>query len=272
MSKQKIVRVGILGAAGRMGQALVRCIFSFPGLTLAGALEADGNSAVGKDAGLIAGTGASGVIISEDIRQIAERVDVCIDFSSPAASAEHAVAAGEMKIGLVIGTTGLNNKQAEAVKAAAAAVPVVWAPNMSKGVNLLFNLVEQAAGILGDYDVEIIETHHRHKKDAPSGTALGLVRAAAVARKLDPETAVAHGRHGHTGERPVAQIGVHAVRAGDVVGDHTVVLACEGERLELTHKASSRDCFAMGALQAAEWVAGRVPGLYSMKNVLDLDR
>ncbi len=272
MDKETIVRVGILGAAGRMGQALVRCISRFPGLALAGALEADGNPALGKDAGLVAGIGATGVIISRDIRGMAGRVDVCIDFSSPAASAAHAIAAAEMKIGLVIGTTALDENQAAAVKAAAASVPVVWAPNMSKGVNLLFNLVEQAAGILGDYDVEIIETHHRHKKDAPSGTALGLVRAAAKARKLDPEAAMTHGRHGQTGERPVAQIGVHAVRAGDVVGDHTVILACEGERVELTHKASSRDCFAMGALQAAGWVAGRAPGLYSMRNVLDLDR
>ncbi len=272
MSKQKIVKVGILGAAGRMGQSLVRNIGRFPCLALFGALEADGNPAVGKDSGLVAGAGATGMMIVSDIRALAGQVDVCIDFSAPLASAANALAAAEMKIGMVLGTTGLKDEQAAAVRKAASVVPVVWAPNMSKGMNLLFNLVEKAAGILEGYDIEVIETHHRHKKDAPSGSALRLVQSAAAARKLDPEAVMAHGRHGQTGERPAAQIGVHAVRAGDVVGDHTVILACDGERIELTHKASSRDCFAIGALEAAGWVAGRGPGLYTMQDVLGLNR
>lgn len=270
MAESEIISVGIIGAAGRMGRALVGCLHSFPGLRLAGAVEEGGCAAVGGDAGTVAGIGATGITVARDISEISEVVDVLVDFSAPASSAAHALVAAERKKGLVIGTTGLDGKQEADVRKAAESVAVVWAPNMSKGVNLLFDIVEKAAAVLDDYDVEIVETHHRHKKDAPSGTALRLVEAAAAARARDPAAVMACGRSGQTGERPAAQIGVHALRAGDVVGDHTVVLASDGERIELTHRATSRDCFAMGALRAAEWVFGRSPGLYTMQDVLEL--
>lgn len=269
--KTKTVRICIVGAAGRMGQALIRCASRFPKLSFVGAVESDESAALGKDAGLAVGAEPAGVVISSNARESAEAADVIIEFSSPAATVEHAVLATEMGKGMVIGTTGLDPSQSAAIRKASETIPIVWSPNMSMGVNLLFNLVEKAAGVLSDYDIEIVETHHKHKKDAPSGTALRLVEAAASARGLDPESVVLHGRRGQGGERPTNQIGVHAIRAGDVVGDHTVILATDGERVELTHKASSRDCFAVGALRAAGWVCGRAPGLYNMRHVLRLD-
>jgi 4-hydroxy-tetrahydrodipicolinate reductase len=172
---------------------------------------------------------------------------------------------------MVIGTTGLDAAETRAVHEAARKIPIVWAPNMSLGVNLLFALVEQTSRTLGmDYDIEIIETHHRRKKDAPSGTALRLGEKAAQGRGQSLESAVTHGRCGITGDRPRGQIGMHAMRAGDAIGDHTVLFATDGERLELSHRATNRDAFAAGALRAAVWVAGRTPGLYDMKDVLGL--
>jgi len=194
--------------------------------------------------------------------------DVLIDFSFPSATEQHALLAAELGKAMVIGTTGLNEKETESVKKAALTIPIVWAPNMSMGVNLLFALVEKAAAMLKGYDIEIIETHHRHKKDAPSGTALRLAEVAASARGLKPEDIITHGRKGNVGERPDTQIGIHAIRAGDIAGEHTVLFATKGERIELTHRASSRECFAIGALKAAEWVLGQKPGLYTMQDVL----
>lgn len=266
-AKFKIV---ILGAAGRMGQALIRCAARTAGLHLAGAVEAEQCPLLGKDAGIIAGIADIGVLLTADSRKAFQKGDALIDFSFPSATARHATLAAELKKPIVIGTTGLNPAEQESVRKAAVRIPVVWAPNMSLGVNLLFAMVKKAAGILGDYNIEIIETHHRHKKDAPSGTALRLAETAAIARGLKLDNVAAHGRQGMVGERPEAQIGIHAVRAGDVVGDHTVLFAADGERLELTHRASSRDCFALGALRAAEWVVERKPGLYSMLDVLGI--
>jgi len=264
------LKIAILGAAGRMGQALIRCASRLPNLHLVGAVEAEQCPLLGKDIGIIAGIADIGVLLTADSRKAFQKADTLVDFSFPSATARHATLAAELKKPMVVGTTGLNPAETETIRKAAIHIPIVWAPNMSLGVNLLFAMIKKTAGALGDYNIEIIETHHRHKKDSPSGTALRLAETAAAARGLKLDNVVTHGRQGPVGERPAAQIGIHAVRAGDVVGDHTILFATEGERLELTHRASSRDCFAMGALRAAAWVAERKPGLYSMLDVLDI--
>ncbi|MBU4211419.1 MAG: 4-hydroxy-tetrahydrodipicolinate reductase [Verrucomicrobia bacterium] len=264
------LKIAILGAAGRMGQSLIRCAFRLPNLHLVGAVEAEQCPLLGKDIGIIAGIADIGVLLTADSRKAFLKADTLLDFSFPSATARHATLSAELKKPMVIGTTGLNGAETETIRKAAAHIPIVWAPNMSLGMNLLFAMVKKTAGALGDYNIEIIETHHRHKKDSPSGTALRLAETAAAARGLKLDDVAAHGRQGLVEERPAAQIGIHAVRAGDVVGDHTILFATEGERLELTHRASSRDCFAMGALRAAAWVAERKPGLYSMLDVLDI--
>jgi len=264
------LKIAILGAAGRMGQALIRCASRSPSLHLVGAVEAEQCPLLRKDVGIVAGIADIGLLLTADSRKAFQKADVLVDFSFPSATARHAILAMELKKPMVIGTTGLNVAETETIRKAAAHIPVVWAPNMSLGMNLLFAMVKKTAGALGDYNIEIIETHHRHKKDSPSGTALRLAETAAAARGLKLDDVAAHGRQGLVGERPAAQIGIHAVRAGDVMGDHTILFATEGERLELTHRMSSRDCPAMGALRAAEWVVARKPGLYSMLDVLDI--
>lgn len=264
------VKIAILGAAGRMGQALIRCARQVPALKVVAALESDQCPLLGKDAGIVAGGPDIGVLLHADRRRAAQAADVLVDFSFPSATLKHVHLAAELNKAMVIGTTGLSACDGESIRQAAHTIPIVWSPNMSLGVNLLFALVEQTARRLADYDVEIIETHHRHKKDAPSGTALHLAEAVAAARGVRLDTVVAHGRQGMVGERPPGQIGMHSVRAGDVVGDHTVIFATGGERLELTHRASSRDCLALGALHAAEWVHGHAPGLFTMQHVLGI--
>ena len=266
-----MAKVTILGAGGRMGGALIRSVARHPELTLAAAVERAGHAAVGQDAGLIAGIAPLGLAITADRDAGIAAAEVVIDFTfhtEAPASLARAVAAGAA---YVLGTTGLDGAETAAVEAAAKQIPLVWAPNMSMGVNVLLDLVGRAAAILGlDYDAEIVEMHHRHKQDAPSGTALGLGRALADGRGQDLKAVARHGREGFTGERTRGEIGFHALRGGDVVGDHTVVFATDGERIELTHKASSRDCLSNGALKAAIWVQGRAPGLYAMTDVLGL--
>ncbi len=264
------IKVAVLGAAGRMGQAIIKCIVRQPRLRLAGAVESPQCPLLGKDAGLVAGEKDLGVKLEADTRAALKKADIWIDFSFPSATARHALLAAELKRKMVIGTTGLTDDEAAAVRRVAAKTAIVWAPNMSLGVNLLFAMAHRAATVLEDYNIEIIETHHRHKKDSPSGTALRLAEAAASARGLNLNDVATHGRKGQVGERPETQIGIHAVRGGDVVGEHTVFFAGDGERVELTHRASSRDCLALGALRAALWIVGRRSGLYSMQDVLDL--
>lgn len=263
--------VTILGACGRMGGALIRGVASTPELALAAAVERAGHAGIGQDAGVSAGIAPLGVVVSDDRDAAIARGGTVIDFTfhtEVAASISKAAASGAV---YVLGTTGLDDAERAAVEAAARVIPVVWAPNMSLGVNVLLDLVRRAAATLGlDYDAEIIEMHHRHKQDAPSGTALGLGRALAAGRGQDLKAVACHGREGFTGERVRGEIGFHALRGGDVVGDHTVVFATDGERVELTHKASSRDCLARGALKAAQWLQGRAPGLYAMTDVLGL--
>lgn len=265
------ITIGIVGAAGRMGQMLIRQIGETPGATLVAASEAPNGPAVGKDAGELAGLGRLGVPISESPDLVFEQSQVVIDFTVPKASVLHAELAARHGRAMVLGTTGLSAEEGARVRVAAAKAPILWADNMSVGVTLLAALVEQVARSLDPaYDIEILEMHHRHKVDAPSGTALLLGRAAAAGRNVDLARVSARGRDGITGARKAGDIGFASLRGGDVAGDHVVVFAGAGERIELGHRASSRQLFAQGALRAALWVAGRGPGLYSMKDVLGL--
>ncbi|MCK5528645.1 MAG: 4-hydroxy-tetrahydrodipicolinate reductase [Kiritimatiellae bacterium] len=265
-----MVKLAILGAAGRMGKALISCAERVDGVEVVAAIEIEGSPLLGVDAGLTAGVSELGVEITSDMTATGV-ADVVIDFTFHEASPLNAERAAEFGQSIIIGTTGLTDEEADVVKKAAEKIPIVWAPNMSLGVNLLFAMVEKAGSILGvEYDVEIVETHHKLKKDAPSGTALRLAEQVAAGRLQNLEDVGCYGRQGLVGERPVGEIGVHAVRAGDVVGDHTVTFAIEGERIEFTHRASSRDTFAMGAVKTAKWVADKKPGLYDMQDVLGL--
>ncbi|MTJ83952.1 MAG: 4-hydroxy-tetrahydrodipicolinate reductase [Telmatospirillum sp.] len=266
------MRIGIVGCAGRMGRMLVAEVLDGEGLALAGGTERPGGDAVGRDIGELVGRGPLGIAVGDDPRVLFDLSDVVIDFTAPVAVARHAVLAAEAGKAYVVGTTGLEPGQEEILRQAATRAAVVWAPNMSVGVNLLFALVEQVARRLdpASFDIEIVEMHHRHKVDAPSGTALGLGRAAARGRGVALADVWQKSRDGITGPRKAGDIGFATLRGGDVVGDHTVVFAGTGERIELTHKASSRQVFAQGAMRAARWVAGREPGLYSMADVLDL--
>jgi 4-hydroxy-tetrahydrodipicolinate reductase len=264
-------RIGIVGAAGRMGRMLVRTVHETEGCVLAGATERPGAADLGRDAGELAGVGTLGVALTDDAAAMFAAVDAVIDFTSPAATAAHAALAATAGCALVAGTTGLEAEHRAALDRAAAKVPVVWAPNMAAGINLLFAITEQVARALdADFDIEIVEMHHRHKVDAPSGTALALGEAAARGRGVDLAGVRESGRDGITGARARGAIGFASLRGGDVVGDHTVVFAGAGERIELTHKAAGREIFAGGAVRAARWTAGKPAGLYGMKDVLGL--
>lgn len=264
-----VVKVGIAGGAGRMGRMLVEAVLADAGLALAAVSEAPGHPLVGQDIATALGRPAIGVRVVDDSCALAMASDVLIDFTRPAACRELLAAAVANKRAMVIGTTGLGKEDEEGIRQAARAIPIVKSANMSVGVNLLLALVEQVAARLDEgFDVEISEAHHRHKADAPSGTALALGRAAARGRGVDLETHATMARHGVTGERRPGSIGFSVVRAGDIVGEHTVLFAAEGERLELTHKATSRAIFARGALRAVHWLASASPGLYSMTEVL----
>jgi 4-hydroxy-tetrahydrodipicolinate reductase len=264
------VRIGIAGCSGRMGQMLVREVLGTEGAVLAGGSERPDSVVVGKDLGLVASVAAVGAVIHGDPAALFAASDVVIDFTTPAASVAHAGLAAQAGRALVIGTTGLSDADRAALAAAARKAPIVFAPNMSLGVNLLLALVEQAAARLPGFDVEVLELHHKHKVDAPSGTALALGEAAARGRNAKlPEVAV-RSRDGHTGARAPGAIGFAALRGGNAVGDHTVMFLGEAERIELTHRAESRRIYAQGAVRAALWLKDRKPGLYGMRDVLGL--
>jgi len=265
-----MIKVAIQGAAGRMGVALIRCVEQYEDITVAAALEVAGHPRLGEDAGAVAGLPANGVPITAGPDAL-DGCDVMIDFTFHEAAPGNSAAAAERGVAIVLGTTGLTEDETAAVHAAAERVPVVWAANMSLGINLLLELVRRAAAVLGpEYDAEIVEMHHRHKRDAPSGTALALANSLADGREQQLSEIANYGREGIVGERPVGELGIHAVRGGDVFGDHTVMFAGDGERVELVHKASSRDCFANGAMKATRWLIERAPGLYDMRAVLGL--
>lgn len=261
----------VTGATGRMGSRITALSKDYRDLKLAGATERKGHDAVGKDIGLIAGIGETGIVLTDGLENIIASCDVVIDFTRTDSSIEHLKLASSKGKAMVIGTTGFSKDQIMEIGSLAKNVPVILAPNMSVGVNLLLKVLQDIARVLGDeYDIEIVEAHHRLKKDAPSGTALKMAQviADAVNRNLD-EVAV-YARKGLTGERTKKEIGIQTVRAGDIVGEHTVLFGGLGERIEITHKASSRDTFARGALKAALWVHDRPAGLYDMQDVLGL--
>lgn len=268
------MRIGIVGCAGRMGRANLREVLEArdAGVALAGGTERPGHPALGQDLGALAGLEPVGRAATADLEGLLAASDAVVEFSTPAATAATAGLAARRGCAHVVGTTGLGAAEVRALEEAARAVPVVWAPNMSLGVNLLLGLVEQAARALdpADFDIEILEMHHRHKVDAPSGTALGLGRAAARGRGVDLDAAAVRARDGITGPRGPGRIGFATLRGGDVVGDHRVLFAGPGERLELAHVAGDRRIYARGALRAAVWAAGRAPGLYGMADVLGL--
>ena len=260
----------VSGAAGRMGRLLVSIIVNEGIHRLAGALEAPGNPVVGKDAGEVAGVGIQGVRIVDDYTTIARPDTVTLDFTNATASLRHLEIAASRGAAIVIGSTGFTPELETRAKGLAARTRTVIAPNMSIGVNVLMKIAAEVATILGDFDAEVIEIHHNTKVDAPSGTAIALGRTIAEARNLDYRANAVYGREGITGVRPHDKIGVLALRAGDAVGDHTVIFGGQGERLELIHRAQSRESLARGALRAAAWLEPREPGLYSMRDVLGL--
>ena len=264
------LRIAIAGASGRMGRTLIEAVSQADDAVLAAALDLPGSACLGKDAGELIGA-PCGIRIVDDIDAALAQADCLIDFTRPEGTLEHLEVCRRRGVNMVIGTTGFNFEGKQAIQAAGREIPIVFAPNMAVGVNLVFRLLDVAARALSEgYDVEVIEAHHRHKVDAPSGTALrmGEVVAAALGRDLS-ECAV-YGREGHTGERPATQIGFATVRGGDIVGDHTVLFAGTGERVEISHKAASRMPYAMGALRAARYMRGRSSGLYDMQDVLGL--
>ena len=260
----------IAGSSGRMGRALLEGVFGDPELKLHGSLDHAASPAIGRDAGELVGM-PCGIKVSAELGEVLNNADVLVDFTRPEATLDYLSACRKAGVKLVIGTTGFSAEQKLLIQEASREIAIVFAPNMSVGVNLLINLVQAAAKVLAEgYDVEIIEAHHRHKVDAPSGTALRLGEAAASALGRDLENCAIYGREGVTGERDAKTIGFATVRGGDVVGDHTVLFAGIGERVELTHKASSRATFALGALRAAKWLAGKKTGLFDMQDVLAL--
>jgi 4-hydroxy-tetrahydrodipicolinate reductase len=263
--------VGIAGAGGRMGRMLIQAVLGTPGLTLSVGSVRPGSNLAGRDLGLLAGLEPSSSFADSDPAALFSRSDVVIDFTNPSSTRTHLDLAQRHGVGLVIGTTGLSDGDQAAVNAAGRSIAIVQAANMSLGVVLLQSLVQQVTATLGpDWDVEIVEMHHRHKVDAPSGTALALGRAAAAGRDVALADVRQSVRDGHTGPRPPGQIGFATLRGGDVVGEHTVIVAGVGERLELTHRATDRGIFARGAVRAAAWLKDRPPGLYGMTDVLGL--
>ncbi len=264
------IRFAVAGASGRMGRTLIEAIAHAPDAVLAGALDVPGSPYLGKDAGELIGA-PCGVQVSDDVEAVLAGVDCLIDFTRPEGTLRHLEVCRRLGVKAVVGTTGLSPEQKQKIQEVAQDIPVVFAPNMAVGVNVVFKLLDLAARILNEgYDVEILESHHRHKVDAPSGTALrmGEVVAQALGRSLS-DCAV-YGREGHTGERPATQIGFATVRGGDIVGDHTVLFAGTGERVEISHKAGSRMPYALGALRAARFLSNKKSGLYDMQDVLGL--
>ncbi|MER0237454.1 4-hydroxy-tetrahydrodipicolinate reductase [Fulvimarina sp. MAC8] len=265
-------RIAVFGAAGRMGRTIIRIVSEMEGASLVSALESASSSSLGDDAGSLAGLKRAGVAVTSDIASALERADAVIDFSAPAASAMLSEAAAKAGCAHIIGTTGFSADHEDRIAKSAEATAIVKSGNMSLGVNLLAGLVEQAARALPRnlFDIEVLEMHHKHKVDAPSGTALLLGEAAATGRDIELSDNSVRVRDGQTGPRETGTIGFATLRGGSVVGEHSVIFAGEGERIELSHQAGDREIFARGAVSAAIWTKGRKPGLYSMRDVLGL--
>lgn len=266
------IRVAIAGAGGRMGRQLIQAVQQMDGVALGAALERDGSSLIGSDAGELAGAGNMGVTVQSSLTAVKDDFDVLIDFTRPEGTLTHLAFCREHGKGMVIGTTGFDDAGKQAIRDAAQEIAIVFAANFSVGVNVLLKLLEKAAKVMGDYtDIEIIEAHHRHKVDAPSGTALAMGEAIAGALNKDLKDCAVYSREGYTGERVPGTIGFATVRAGDIVGEHTAMFADIGERIEISHKASSRMTFANGAVRSALWLKGKKSGLFDMRDVLELN-
>lgn len=262
------IKLAVNGACGRMGRMVLSAGFASADFDVVAAIDRSDHPLKGEDAGVVAGAGPRSVALTDALKV---KADVLVDFSVPEASLARLAECAKAGVAIVVATTGFTDDEAAGIKAAAKKIPVLQAANMSLGINYLLKAVAQTASALGDaFDIEIIEIHHKHKKDAPSGTALALGRAVAEALNKDLSDIACHGRHGIVGERKAGEIGFHAVRGGDVVGDHTIVFAGPGERIELIHKATSRETFARGALRAARFLAGKKAGFYTMADVLGL--
>ena len=265
------IRLAIVGAPGRMGRNLIQAAHQAEGVAVGAALARSGSSLLGTDAGELAGIGKTGVIVTDDLLKVVNDFDVLIDFTRPEGTLEYLTFCRQHQKAMVIGTTGFDDAGKAAIRTAAEDIGIVFAANFSVGVNLMLNLLQQAASVMGEYaDIEIVEAHHRHKVDAPSGTALAMGEAIADAMEWKLEDHAVYAREGHTGERKPHTIGFATVRAGDIIGEHTALFADIGERIEISHKASSRMTFAKGAVRAAVWVESRKSGLYDMRDVLNL--
>lgn len=270
MKEQDTVRLGLIGAAGRMGREIVRCAATDPRIEVAAAVDAASHPDLGADAGVLAGLAPIGVAVGDDLGALTV-CGVVADFSHHSAVRHNAAFAAENGLALIVGTTGLGAAEQESLRAAASTVAVLSAPNMSVGITILCDVVRRVAAALGDgYDAEIVEMHHRHKKDAPSGTALRLAEELARGRGVHLPDVACFGRHGNAASRNDEEIGIHSVRGGDIVGDHRVIFAGDGESMTLEHRATSRATLARGVLRAAAWLSGRAPGLYGMHDVLGL--
>lgn len=270
MEKELAMRVVVVGAGGRMGQMLIEAALKDPGIALVGAVDRPGSPAIGRNAGELVGL-SSPVRVSDDLSAALEGADCLIDFTRPEGTLEHLALCRQQGVAMVIGTTGFDAAGKAAIAEAATRIPVVFAPNMSVGVNLVFKLLDVAARILDHgYDIEIVEAHHRHKVDAPSGTALRMGEVVAAALGRDLASCAVYGREGVTGERDPSTIGFATVRGGDIVGDHNVMFCGTGERVEIAHRAGSRMPYALGSMRAARFLAGRANGLYDMQDVLGL--
>lgn len=266
-----MVKIAVSGAAGRMGQRIINAITEAEGVELSGALERPGHPLAGQDAGIIAGLGALGVAISDDLNSVIAGCDVMIDFTAPKVSLKNLEACGLQKKAIVIGSTGFTPDERALALELARNIPVVLAPNMSVGVNVCFKVLKDVAKTLGDdFDVEIVELHHNKKKDSPSGTAVRMGEVVAEALGRDYNKVANYHREGICGERTKEEIGMQTVRGGDIIGEHTVYFIGQGERIEISHRAMTRDMFSRGSVRAAKWVVSQSPGLYDMQDVLGL--
>ncbi|MDR1577388.1 MAG: 4-hydroxy-tetrahydrodipicolinate reductase [Deltaproteobacteria bacterium] len=263
------IAIAVAGVLGRMGRLIIAGLLERADFRLVGGSLKPGHPGIGVDVGLLTGLGSLGVVATDQLDLVMSQAQVWVDFTTPNALPRHLKNAVEARLPTIVGTTGLKEPELAALEKAAQTIPVLWAPNMSQGVNLLYKLVEMAARSLTDFDLEIVEAHHKLKKDAPSGTALKLAEILTEARK-PKSSAVVAGRQGLVGPRSDEEIGVLSLRGGDIVGDHTVYFCGLGERLELTHRAQSRDTFVAGALRAASWIVGQPSGLYSLNDALGL--
>jgi len=266
-----MIKTGVVGFGGRMGTLIARILLDSPDLSLTGALEDKTHPLIGRDAGEVLGYPRTGAVVSAELNEAFDPCECIIDFTFPEVTLAVLKYAAEKGKAMVIGSTGFTAEQRKTAETLSKAIPVVLSPNMSIGVNVLLKIIREVSGLLDEgYDAEIVEAHHRLKKDAPSGTALALAQAVAKGRGVDLDKHACFERHGIIGVRPTGEIGIQTVRAGDIVGEHTVMFAGPGERIEITHKAHSRENFARGAAKAARWVMGKGPGLYSMMDVLGI--